>query len=67
MSIDRLVMAFAGSIVLISVLLSIVFSTYWLLLTAFIGANLLQSAFTRFCPLAIILRKMGLKPGVAFE
>jgi hypothetical protein len=67
MSIDRIVMAFAGTLVLISLFLSLVHSHYWLLLTALVGANLLQAAFTRFCPLAIVLKKLGIKVGVAFE
>ena len=67
MSIDRLVLAWAGSIILISLLLSVTFSTYWLLLTAFVGANLLQSAFTGFCPLALVLKRVGVKPGEAFK
>jgi Inner membrane protein YgaP-like, transmembrane domain len=67
MSIDRLVLAWAGSIILISLLLSIAYSTYWLLLTAFVGVNLLQSSFTGFCPLAVVLKKAGVKPGVAFK
>jgi len=67
MSIDRIVMAFAGSMVLISVILALVHSIYWLFFTAFIGANLLQAAFTGFCPLAIILKKMGVKTGMAFK
>jgi hypothetical protein len=50
MSIDRIVMAWAGGIVLLSILLSFVHSSYWLLLTAFVGINLLQSAFTGFLP-----------------
>lgn len=67
MSIDRIVMAFAGAVILISIVLSLAHSTYWLILTAFVGANLFQAAFTGFCPLAIVLKKIGLKPGVAFE
>lgn len=67
MSIDRVVMAFAGSVVLVSILLALVYSNYWLILAAFVGANLLQASFTGFCPLATILKKIGLKPGVAFE
>ena len=67
MSIDRLVMAFAGAMILISLLLSLIFSPYWLYFTAFVGANLFQAAFTGFCPLAIILKKLGLKPGMAFK
>ncbi len=67
MSIDRVVLAFAGSVVLVSVLLAVKVSLSWLWLTAFVGANLLQSAFTGFCPLAMILRSMGFKSGVAFS
>ncbi|KJS29480.1 MAG: sulfurtransferase [Desulfatitalea sp. BRH_c12] len=67
MSIDRIVMAWAGGIVLLSVLLSFAHSSYWLLLTAFVGINLLQSAFTGFCPMAILLKKLGVKSGAAFE
>lgn len=63
MSIDRIVLAFAGTVVLVSALLAVLHSQYWLLLTGFVGANLLQSAFTRFCPLAKILKAVGVKPG----
>ncbi|MFA6072136.1 MAG: DUF2892 domain-containing protein [Janthinobacterium sp.] len=66
MSIDRLVLAVAGSFILISLLLAHYYSEYWLWFTAFVGANLLQSAFTGFCPMAIILKKLGFKPGCAF-
>jgi len=66
MSIDRFVLAFAGTVVLVSLLLGIYVSPYWFWLTAFVGANLLQSAFTGFCPLAVILRRAGVKPGAAF-
>jgi len=48
MSIERMVLAFAGGFVLISLILSRFFSPYWLLFTAFVGANLLQAAFTGF-------------------
>ena len=67
MSIDRIVMAFAGAMILISLLLSLLHSHYWLFLTAFVGANLFQASFTGFCPLAIILKKIGIKPGMAFK
>ncbi|GMU43140.1 MAG: DUF2892 domain-containing protein [Xanthomonadales bacterium] len=67
MNIDRLVMAFAGSVVLLSVLLAHFFSPWWLLLTAFVGLNLLQAAFTGFCPLALVLKKLGLPAGQAFR
>jgi len=66
MSIDRAVMAFAGTVVLVSLLLGLYVHPYWYWLTAFVGANLLQSSFTGFCPLAIILRKAGVKSGAAF-
>ena len=63
MSIDRMVMAFAGSFILISLALAHWHSPYWLWFTAFVGANLLQASFTGFCPLAMILKKLGVKPG----
>jgi len=66
MSIDRFVLAFAGTVVLVSLLLGVYVSPNWFWLTAFVGANLLQSAFTGFCPLAVILRRAGVKPGAAF-
>ncbi len=67
MNIDRMILAFAGSMILISLLLSQVHSFYWLWFTAFVGANLLQSSFTGFCPLAKILKPLGFKPGSAFD
>jgi len=67
MTVDRLVMTFAGSFILISLLLSQIHSPYWLFFTAFVGANLLQASFTGFCPLASILKKLGVKTGMAFD
>ncbi|GAB91440.1 YgaP family membrane protein [Gordonia rhizosphera] len=66
MTIDRAVLTMAGTVVLISVLLAALVSNWWLLLTVFVGLNLIQSAFTGFCPAALIFKKLGLKPGVAF-
>jgi len=66
MSIDRFVLAFAGAMILLSLLLGIYISHYWFWFTAFVGANLFQSAFTGFCPLALILKAMGVRPGAAF-
>lgn len=66
MSIDRLVMAFAGSFVLLSLILAHFHSPNWLWFTAFVGANLLQASFTGFCPLAMVLKKFGVKSGCAF-
>lgn len=67
MAIDRIVMGVAGGFILLSVILSIVHSANWLWFTAFVGANLLQASFTGFCPMAKILKAVGVKPGVAFE
>jgi hypothetical protein len=66
MSIERIVFAVAGAFILISLLLAHFVSPYWLWFTAFVGLNLLQSAFTGFCPLATILKKLGKQPGTAF-
>ena len=66
MTIDRFVLAFAGLMILLSLLLGIYVSPYWFWFTAFVGANLFQSAFTGFCPLALILKKVGVRPGAAF-
>ena len=67
MNVDRAVMAFAGLMILASVLLTVYVSPWWLLFTAFIGLNLLQAAFTGFCPAAMIFRRFGLRPGNAFQ
>ena len=66
MTIDRLVMALAGTFILISVVLALLHSLNWLWFTAFVGANLFQAAFTGFCPMAIILKRLGVKSGCAF-
>lgn len=66
MTIDRMVMAFAGSFILISLALAHWHSPNWLWFTGFVGLNLLQAAWTGFCPLAIILKKLGVKSGCAF-
>lgn len=67
MNIDRVVFAFAGVMILLSLVLGYTLSPYWLLLAAFVGLNMLQAAFTGFCPLAMILRKLGVAPGAAFR
>lgn len=66
MNIDRFVMAFAGIVILVGTALGYMVHPYWLAVPAFVGVNLLQAAFTGFCPLAKILRAVGLKPGTAF-
>lgn len=67
MTIDRIVLAFAGTMVLLSLALGLLVSPYWFLLTGLVGLNLFQSAFTGFCPLAIVLKKLGGRPGAAFS
>ncbi len=58
---ERIVRAVAGTMVLISITLAHFMSIYWLGLAAFVGINLLQSSFTRFCPLEMILDKIGIE------
>ena len=67
MSIDRAVMAFAGVMILLSLALSQLHSPYWLLFTAFVGANMLQASFTGFCPAAMAFRWLGFRSGTAFS
>ncbi|OCW58284.1 YgaP family membrane protein [Hoeflea olei] len=67
MALDRIILAFAGFMVLLSVGLGLSVSPYWFFLTVFVGLNLIQSAFTGFCPAAIIFKKLGAKPGTAFN
>ncbi len=66
MTVDNLIHVFAGFFILFSLALGvqaspIFHSSYWLWFTAFVGANLLQSGFTGFCPLGTILKKLGVK------
>ena len=68
MTVERIVRIVAGFMILLSLGLGIAgspiyVSQYWLWFTAFVGLNLFQSGFTRFCPLDLILRKAGLQPG----
>jgi hypothetical protein len=67
MNIDRAVFVLAGSLILVSVALSALVSPWWLLMTAFIGLNMLQAAFTGFCPAAWLFARFGLKAGCAFR
>lgn len=66
MNIDRFVMAMAGTMVLLGVVLGVWVDRWWLLLPAFVGANLFQAAFTGFCPAALILKRLGVPQGRAF-
>jgi hypothetical protein len=56
---EMIIRRFAGTFILASLVLAHYHSPYWLWFTAFVGFNLLQSSFTRFCPLEIILKKVG--------
>jgi len=67
MNVDKAVLSFAGTMVLVSALLSWLVNPAWLLLTAFVGLNMLQAGLTGFCPAAIIFRKLGLPAGCAFR
>ena len=67
MSIDRAVLGFAGCMTLLSAVLVWLVSPWFLLLTAFVGLNMLQASITGFCPAAMIAKAMGAKPGCAFE
>ena len=71
MTVERSVFIFAGFMIMLSLALGVeasplFHSVNWLWFTAFVGANLFQTGFTGFCPLATILKKVGLKPGCAF-
>ncbi len=59
LNVERITRGFAGTVILISLLLAAFHSLYWLWFTAFVGANLLQSAFTNTCPLMAVLRRMN--------
>jgi hypothetical protein len=61
MTVERAVRAMAGVVILLSMALAHYVSPYWYFLTAFVGLNLLQSAFTNWCPAMSIFRKLGLK------
>jgi hypothetical protein len=67
MNLDRAVLGFAGIVTLISALLAGVVSPWWLLLTAFVGLNLLQSSVTGFCPAALVFKRFGVRGGSAFS
>jgi hypothetical protein len=67
MNLDRAVLLLAGTVTLLSALLVALVSPWWLLLTAFVGLNLLQSSITGFCPAAIIFRRLGVSNGCAFR
>jgi len=61
MTVERYLRCIAGSFILLSVLPAHYHSPYWLFFTAFVALNLLQSAFTNWCPMMVILKKLGVK------
>jgi hypothetical protein len=61
MDVERAVRLIAGAFVLLSLALGYWVSPYWYLFTAFVGLNLFQSAFTKWCPMTLLLRKLGLR------
>ena len=67
MNIDQAVMALAGTLVLLGVLAAALLSPWWLLLPAFVGANLLQASITGLCPAAVALRRPGVSAGCALR
>lgn len=62
MRVDEAVRLLAGLMILLSIALTILVNQWWLLLTAFVALNLMQSAFSKWCPAISIFRKLGLKP-----
>lgn len=67
MNLDRAVFAFAGLVVLTGLCLAQLVHPYWALLSAFAGLNMLQAAFTGFCPAAMVFKRLGVRPGNAFK
>jgi len=67
MTLDRVILAFAGSMILVSLMLTHWVHPGFVWLTAFVGANLFQSAFTGFCPAAKLFKKVGIRSGAAFN
>lgn len=65
-TIDQWVFRLAGLFILVSVSLAVWHSQHWLWFTAFVGLNMFQTSFTGFCPLAFILKKLGVPAGAAF-
>ncbi len=63
MTVNRYLRLFAGFFIMLSVALAQWHSPYWLIFTAFVGLNLFQSAFSNWCPMITILRKLGVKEG----
>ena len=67
MNLDEAVVTFAGCVVLLGILLSMTVHPWWIALTIFAALNMIQAAFTGFCPAAIVFRKLGVRPGIMFK
>ena len=67
MNVDRMVFIFAGIMILVSIALTLLYSNWWLLLTAFVGVDMIQAGFTKVCPAAFIFKTFGARPGNAFD
>jgi len=67
LNLDRAVLGLAGVMTLLSVALVALVSPWWLLLTAFVGLNLLQASVTGFCPAALVFKRLGVSSGCAFR
>lgn len=67
MTLDQVVLAFAGLVVLVAIALAWLVSPWWLALAAFAGVNMIQASFTGFCPAAVVFEKLGVRPGPAFR
>jgi hypothetical protein len=66
-NLDRAIMVFAGIVLLASLALGAFVSPWWLLLSAFVGLNLIQAPFTGGCPASFVMKKAGIKPGPALR
>ena len=67
MTLDRAVLAFAGFVVLVGIALAHFVNPWWIALSVFAGLNMMQAAFTGFCPAAMIFKALGVRPGEAFR
>ena len=67
MTVDRIVFVFAGCVVLTGIALAHFVNPWWIALSIFAGLNMIQSAFTGFCPAAMVFKTLGAKPGAAFR
>lgn len=67
MNVDRVLLMFAGVMILVSLALTVKVHPNFIWFTAFIAANMIQASFTGFCPAVMIFKKLGIKTGSAFK